>query len=240
MTAVPRFAVRSWSRVGICCVLSLLGASDANSANTFVEFDTSLGRFQVELFDSVTPITVSNFLQYVDAGRYVDSFVHRDVPGFVIQGGGYTYASDQIGVARVPAFAPITNEPVLSNVRGTLAIAKLGGDPNSATSQWFINLSNNSANLDIQNGGFTVFGQVVGSGMQVVDAIAATPIYNAGGAFAQLPLQNYAGGPVQKSHLIIVDIARVVPEPTGATLAACAAGCCALRFRRHPARRAPQ
>lgn len=73
-------------------------------------------------------------------------------------------------------------------------MAKLGGQPNSATSQWFINLANNSAGgaaLDTQNKGFTVFGQVLGDGMQVVDAIAAVSRFNKGGAFASIPLRNY-------------------------------------------------
>jgi cyclophilin family peptidyl-prolyl cis-trans isomerase len=112
----------------------------------------------------------------------------------------------------------VTNEPVYSNVRGTIAMAKLGNDPNSATSQWFINLANNAANLDDQNGGFTVFGEVT-AGMDVVDAIAALPLYDFGSAFTNLPLQNYSAAdfansvPVDNTHLVIVTAVNV-PDTT--------------------------
>ena len=89
-------------------------------------------------------------------------------------------------------------------------MAKLAGDANSATNQWFFNLANNAANLDNQNGGFTVFGEITGDGMAVLDALAALPTYNFDGALTDLPLQNYTatdfgnGVPADNSHLIIV------------------------------------
>jgi len=97
-------------------------------------------------------------------------FLHRCIPGFVVQGGGFSstnqLSSNLLAVIHdVPSFGPITNEfnlgPRLSNIYGTIAMAKAGGDPNSASSQWFFNLGDNSANLDNQNGGFTVFGHLV-------------------------------------------------------------------------------
>jgi len=144
---------------------------------TNVIMETPLGDIEIELFDEVAPGTVENFLNYVNDGDYENSFVHRSVPGFVIQGGGFNFEAGLQGT--VPTDPPIQNEFNRSNVRGTVAMAKLGGDPDSATSQWFINLADNSASLDGgdgQGGGFfTVFGQVVGDGMEVADAIAALP-----------------------------------------------------------------
>ena len=91
-----------------------------------------------------------------------------------------------------------------SNRRGTIAMAKLGGDPDSATSQWYINLADNGANLDFQNGGFTVFGEVSAASMAVVDAIAALPRINAGSPFDSLPVVGTIGGVVSKSNLVLV------------------------------------
>ncbi|TLX47528.1 peptidylprolyl isomerase [Pseudoalteromonas phenolica] len=138
---------------------------------TIVEFQTSQGSFQVNLFDQTTPKTVENFMKYVNADRYQDVIFHRSEPNFVLQGGGFFYEGS-IPLSQVESFGNVDNEPVYSNVRGTIAMAKLGGDPNSASSQWFFNLKDNSVNLDVQNGGFTVFGQVIGDGMDIVDKIA--------------------------------------------------------------------
>jgi cyclophilin family peptidyl-prolyl cis-trans isomerase len=156
--------------------------------------------FFLELFDEpgvdrgrTTPATAANFLRYVDAGLFNATIIHRSVPGFVVQGGGFTAPLAPIGeggfVDDVEAFDPVVNEPGNTNVRGTVAMAKLGGDPDSATSQWFVNLADNSGNLDAQNGGFTVFGRVLGDGMVLVDALADVPTFNYGGAFTNLPLR---------------------------------------------------
>ena len=170
-------------------VASLAAApvSRAADAPVIVRIETPLGSFDVELFPDVTPVTVANFLKYVTDGDFTNSFIHRSVPGFVIQGGGFIFNAAGIPT-EVPADPAIVNEFNRSNVRGTIAMGKQAGDPNSATSHWFINLANNASVLDGQNGGFTVFGQVIGGGMSVVDAIAAVPIFDAGGAFAELPL----------------------------------------------------
>jgi peptidyl-prolyl cis-trans isomerase A (cyclophilin A) len=144
---------------------------------TIVEFQTSQGSFQVNLFDQSTPQTVSNFLTYVDTAHYTDSVVHRAVSDFIVQGGGYAFEGAWPLTALTPNDA-VANEAVYSNIRGTIAMAKKGGDINSATNQWFFNLNDNSDNLDRQNGGFTVFGQVIGDGMQIIDKIAKLELCN--------------------------------------------------------------
>jgi len=155
-------------------ISALLGTSIAAQA-TIVTIETSQGDITVNLFDTQTPKTVANFLGYVNAGTYNQSVIHRSVAGFITQGGGFTY--DNGALIELASNAAVVNEPEYSNVRGTIAMAKLGGSVNSATNQWFFNLANNSANLDEQNGGFTVFGQVT-SGMDVVDTIAALGLCN--------------------------------------------------------------
>lgn len=138
-----------------------------------VSVETPLGTLEIELYSNVAPLTVANFLGYIDRGDYADSVVHRSAPGFVIQAGGFRFRDGFFEA--IETQDPIANEPCLSNVAGTLAMAKLGGQPDSATSQWFVNLVDNSANLDTQNGGFTVFGRVLGDGLVVADAIGDLP-----------------------------------------------------------------
>ena len=160
----------------------------------FELFDTSLagGITNVVLFDQEgqgAPLTVQNFRDYVNDGAYRNSIIHRSVPGFVVQGGGFT-TTDISSVDEVETNDPVRNEfrSDRSNTRGTIAMAKLGGDPNSATSQWFFNLADNSSNLDRQNGGFTVFGEVLSDDdLAVVDAIAALPVLETN-AFPDLPV----------------------------------------------------
>lgn len=137
-----------------------------------VRLTTTLGEIVFELVDDA-PISTENFLQYVEDEFYDGTIFHRVVPGFVVQGGGFLPGM----VAPDGLRDPIQNEfsPSRSNLRGTVAMAKLGGNPDSATSQFFVNLADNSGNLDSQNGGFTVFANVV-EGMDVVDAIAAVPL----------------------------------------------------------------
>jgi peptidyl-prolyl cis-trans isomerase A (cyclophilin A) len=164
----------------LLAIASLITASVGltNQAQaTIVEFQTSQGSFQVNLFDQSTPQTVSNFLTYVDTAHYTDSVVHRAVSDFIVQGGGYAFEGAWPLTALTPNDA-VANEAVYSNVRGTIAMAKKGGDINSATNQWFFNLNDNSDNLDRQNGGFTVFGQVIGDGMQIIDKIAELELCN--------------------------------------------------------------
>lgn len=193
-------------------------AFPAISSASIVSMQTVLGEISIELYDSAAPLTVSNFMNYVNSGAYNNSFIHRSIPGFIIQGGSFTW--NGVGAGAISENAPVVNEfdASRSNVRGTIAMAKLGGDPNSATSGWFFNLADNSANLDAQNGGFTVFGRVI-SGMNVVDSIAALPVWNAGGNFANLPLMNYtSGSAITGSNLAMVTNVAAVPVPAAAWL----------------------
>ncbi|WP_237722723.1 peptidylprolyl isomerase [Singulisphaera acidiphila] len=182
---------------------------DPDAKPDFAVFNTTLGTIPVLLTPATTPKTVANFLNYVNKGSYTNSIVHRSVPGFIWQGGGYQLTSkpDFTTIIADPA---VQNEFGASNTRGTIAMAKLGNNPNSATSQFFFNESDsNASNLDNQNGGFTVFGNVVGdAGLAVMDAIAAVPVPSPGplnSPLNQIPLQNYtAGASVQPSNVVLI------------------------------------
>ena len=166
---------------------ALLGAATwgaqaaAADALPRVEIDTSLGAIVVELEPKLAPKTVENFLRYVNDKHYNDTIFHRVIPGFMIQGGGFTANFQQ-----KPTQVPVENEAAngLKNARGTIAMARTGA-PHSATSQFFINTVDN-AFLDYkaptpQGYGYTVFGKVI-SGMDVVDKIAGQPT-GSGGPF---------------------------------------------------------
>ena len=165
------------------------------TANEVVSLNTNLGSILIELFPADTPLTVANFLDYVNDGDYVNTFFHRSAnlttgEDFVIQTGGFTTPTltyqnlDQF--EEVPEHGYLQNEPGLPNVRGTVAMAKMGSSPapgvdaeDSATSQFYINMRNNGgepAYLDTQNGGFTVFGWVLD--MSIADQIAALGVDN--------------------------------------------------------------
>lgn len=172
--------------VVLTAAISLAGPG---SAQVVVRMQTNFGDIDVQLYDRAAPGTVGNFLNYVDKGSYENSFFHRSVPNFVIQGGGFYVGDGQL--KSVQTDPPIANEfaKTRSNLRGTIAMAKLGGDPDSATSQWFFNLGDNSANLDNQNGGFTVFGKVI-RGMDHVDAIAALKTLPCASPFNEVPVRS--------------------------------------------------
>jgi len=195
----------------------------AGVTGTVVRFTTNAAlenqSIYAELFDQpgeqrtrTTPATVANFLAYADAGRYTNTIVHRSVPGFVVQLGGFALAeSSPPLVDSIPQFAPVVNEPGNTNVRGLLAMAKVGGDPNSGTNQFFVNLADNSANLDAQNGGFTAFGRVLGDGMDLVDSVASLPRYDFGAPFNELPAIGLADptAVAQENLVTVASISRV-------------------------------
>ncbi len=161
--------------------LAMLGASLLLSlgalASPTVEMQTSMGTIVIELNSEKAPITVKNFLQYVNDGFYNGTIFHRTMEGFMIQGGGFTK-----DMGEKPTAGEIKNEASngLKNERGSIAMARRQ-DPNSASSQFFINHQNNSSQLDypLNNGGYAVFGKVT-KGMDVVDKIAKVPTGNKG------------------------------------------------------------
>lgn len=175
-----RSPCRSLRRARIHCLLAfVLAFSPVATAGTIVRISTSIGDFSIELLDDVAPATVENFLNYVNRNAYNGTYIHRAVDNFVVQGGGYRFQLFE-GPIDVPSDPPVQNEFNVSNTRGTVAMAKLDGDPDSATNQWFVNVIDNSASLDTNNGGFTVFGTVLGEGMTIVDAIDALPVVELG------------------------------------------------------------
>ncbi len=159
--------------LALLCASPVL-AKDAHAAtgkNPAVEIDTNMGKITVELFAKEAPLSVKNFLEYAEKGHYSGTVFHRVIAGFMIQGGGLT--AEMIPKPTAP---PVKNEAAngLKNDRGTLSMARTG-DPDSATSQFFVNLvDNNNLNRPSPDGyGYSVFGKVV-KGMEVVDKIAAT------------------------------------------------------------------
>ena len=173
------------------------------------------GVTDVLLFDQSgvgAPATVTNFLNYVEDGDYDNSIIHRSVPEFIIQGGGFTV--DNAEVVDIPADDPVVNEfnAARSNLRGTIAMAKLGNDPDSATNQWFFNLADNSENLDNQNGGFTAFGQVLnGEDLEPIDAIADLPIANGGGALSTIPITDTTP-PINTEDYVYLESISLITE----------------------------
>jgi len=151
-------------------VMSAETASDKAMKNPLVVFSTTLGDMTIELYSDKAPVTVENFLAYVDSGFFNGTIFHRVIPGFVIQGGGFTEQ-----MVQKKTRSPIKNEAKngLKNFRGTLSMARTNV-VDSATSQFFISLKDN-AMLDHQGErsfGYAVFGKVI-EGMEVVDKVAA-------------------------------------------------------------------
>ncbi len=220
----PTPRLTSWA-----IALVLLATLAHPQAGTLAQFRTVFGDIELELYDQDKPVTVQNFLRYVQDGGYDGLFVHRLAPGFVVQAGAY-FTTNQVDspVLRVPVYGTITNEysvgRTFSNTYGTIAMARVGGQTNSATSQWFINLGNN-AGLDAVDGGFTVFGRTV-AGFQVLETLNAFRSgagtngvwdlrnYFQDGAMGEFPLL-YAS--LQYTNLLYVDISllqvQVTPIP---------------------------
>src|SRR4051812_18068286 len=210
--------------------------AQSSDAGTLVHFRTTAGDIDVELYDQDKPVTVQNFLRYVKGGYYTSTFFHRAIPHFVLQGGGVSELNPSntnlfTSYNIVTNFPAITNEFLvgrrLSNTNGTIAMAR-GAAVDSATSQFFFNLADNSANLDNQNGGFTVFGHVV-RGTNVLNAfnnlskpsggiVDLTYFYGSGASlFTDLPVIYLGNFEPRFSDLIYMDISLVNVQITKAT-----------------------
>ena len=211
-----------------------LGVVSPLQAGTNVSLDTVAGEITLDLYDAIAPVEVANFLAYVNSGAYDTSFFHRCEPGFVLQGGGFTVVGNTI--FEVPTLAPIPDNYGVANVRGTLAMAKTGA-PDSATSQFFVNLGDNTTMLgptgsDASGVGYMVFGEVT-VGMDVIDAIAAWPLYDLGlgPVFTTVPSDQYVPVNWTTADLAIVTQATVIPEPMTMAMLGLG-GACLLRRRR--------
>lgn len=228
---IPFF--RSTTISGTTVRLALAATGVEGSTNGFT------ANVDLELFTQ-TPLSAANFLKYVNTKVYDGTFFHRSVnnPAFIVQGGGYL--TDGTPVTKN---APVANEFSLSpkdangkvNTRGTVAFAKLpatdssgapipGGGPDSATDEFFFNMADNSGQLDTQNGGFTTFARVLGSGMTTIDKINNLTTYNVSGStdtdantspFKQVPLVDYSGtGNVGPENLVVITSARQINPVT--------------------------
>lgn len=179
----PRFTGSRTLTGFLAVALLALGSSTTLAQSTdneelpVVRMETSKGVMELRLRPDVAPQTVQNFLDYVRQGFYDGTVFHRVIPGFMIQGGGFTQ-----DLQRKQTGEPVVNEAseTLGNLRGTIAMARTP-DPDSATSQFFINLGDNDfLNKGVRGPGYTVFGKVT-QGLGVADAIAAVPTGRRGG-----------------------------------------------------------
>jgi cyclophilin family peptidyl-prolyl cis-trans isomerase len=157
-------------RTLLVALMSIASTQAAKAANAVVVMETSMGTIKIELFEDKAPISVKNFLDYVDDKHYDGTVFHRVISTFMIQGGGYD--ADQKERKTKPAIKNEAKASGLKNERGTISMARTG-EPDSATSQFFINVRNNTG-LDPENTddgvGYAVFGRVI-DGMDVVDKI---------------------------------------------------------------------
>jgi cyclophilin family peptidyl-prolyl cis-trans isomerase len=164
---------------------ALLPASAQDKANPKVVMDTSMGKITIELYEDKAPITVKNFLRYVDEKHYDGTIFHRVMEDFTIHGGGF-----DTKMKEKETYKPIKNEAGngVSNKRGTIAMARTP-EPDSASALFFINVKDNPR-LDRagKNAGYAVFGQVI-EGMDIVDKIRLVKTVNKGSAFADVPVE---------------------------------------------------
>ncbi len=196
-------------RSGLVGALLLICSAQPAHAGTLVTISTNMGDIKVDLFNEVTVQTVDNFVNLITAGRYTNTIFHRVDDDFMIQGGGF-----DLNFNAIQNNGPIALDYQIKNRRGTIAMARQT-QPNTATSQFFINTVDNSAGLGPggwSTDGYTVFGWVV-DGMEVVDAIEAVPIYQFASPFGELPLRNYtSGAEIQDSNKVIIQSISIAEQ----------------------------
>ena len=256
-TAKPvHFCVMRSGRFLLFALLALItiSANAVEIVRVSFEFNGAIKPVDIELFDTQAPMTVANYLSYVNRvddpnnGNpifgYDDTFITRSEPGFVLQTGGAIFRppdpdvnaliesfGSTIGLSEVvdSPLSPVVNEFNQSNLRGTVAMARIGGIVNSATKEWFINLKDNSF-LDTVDEGFTVFGRIVDDGMDVADEISALPIKENSSVILanellgsnivfNLPVSNdyvetlFPPNPVFRRHAVMINTIRQITRP---------------------------
>ena len=188
----------------------LIGALLAHAGPPVARFQSVLGDFDVLLDPAAAPRSVGNFTGYANRGAYDRTIIHRSttydpVDIQIVQGGGFQLVTNTL--SPIPTDPPIPLEAGAINWRGSLAMARTT-DPDSATSQWFFNVTDNPF-LDFS---YAVFGRVMGSGQSVIGAIGATTVYDAsrdlGGAFTELPLLRAS---LTEQSLVLINAIRVEP-----------------------------
>ena len=203
-SAVQKSCRKTFAGMLLICMAVMGNLAKADEANPVVLMKTTDGDITIELFADKSPITVENFLRYVDEGHFDGTVFHRVIPNFMIQGGGFTAKLEE-----KPTHEPIVNESrnKLHNTRGTLAMARTS-DPDSAAAQFFINQRSN-LRLDWSPGkdGYTVFGEVT-EGMQVVDIIALS---DTGPAQAMTPRGPSVFQDVPIKPVVILSVSRLSP-----------------------------
>ncbi|MFO0880048.1 MAG: peptidylprolyl isomerase [Gemmataceae bacterium] len=198
--------------------------TDKDISNSRVRIVTSEGNINIELYDKDAPLTVANFLNYVRSNHYDNSVFHRLATNFVLQGGGYKFSANPSRIDELTNDPAVANEfsATRPNVSGTIAMAKLGGDPNSATDQFFFNLTDNTSTLGpTNNGGFTVFGKLIddrafvsGSDRFVLNRLTSYTVRNFStfnSAFDTFPVKNFSGsnfptGTTAANYALIKDV----------------------------------
>ena len=221
-SGIPTLPGAKSTWVSLLLIALGLAMPGSNSwAGTIVAVQTSLGDFYIEVNEQAAPVTAENFLNYVRSGRYDNTFVHGVSGGAQIRGGCFRFGNCNDGPQSIQLDPAIPLEPTgLSNIQGSIAALHPSTDPDGATSQWLISLGNDSA-LDTLNGGYAVFGKVLGDGLSVLQQIAsANPVRL--GFFEETPTVNYLETNIDcqqfsRDNLVLLFMSVVNEDSTAAT-----------------------